>query len=113
MLDILCDLADEQDTTIGSSPADTSASETIFRTQCTNSTTSSPSMNLVSSDDKCGNVSIDEDSILGTQCSKMSQASVIQLESIENASESDDEDDRETLEMSQIFCLDGLLNTGF
>lgn len=80
LLDVLCDLADDHDS---------------FMTE-----------KLFSEEDDA----VDEDSILGTQRSKMSQASIslTQKESNQDSSESD-EDDRETLEMSQIFCLDDLV----
>ena len=79
LLDVLCDLADDHDSTLTEKPC--------------------------SEDDD----TVDEDSILGTQRSKTSQASVslTQKESAPDASESD-EDDRETLEMTQIFSLDDL-----
>ena len=79
LLDVLCELADDHDSTLIEKP-------------------------FSDEDD-----TVDEDSILGTQRSKASQASIslTQRESNRDSSESD-EDDRETLEMSQIFCLDDL-----
>ena len=79
LLDVLCELADDHDSTLIEKP-------------------------FSEEDD-----TVDEDSILGTQRSKASQASIslTQRESNRDSSESD-EDDRETLEMSQIFCLDDL-----
>ena len=97
LLDILCELADDHDSTLEYSPQ-------LSITSGTSSSIEKQDTELVVNEETHEEESaIDEDSILGTQCSKTSQTCALtQVESNQYSGESD-EDDRETLEMTQIF----------
>ena len=106
LLDILCELAEEHESFIGT-PSTTSVTDTEDRTTGSQNsrsrmTVTTPLLDIVSSCETVEDLPFDEDSILGTQCSKVSQNGVAPVRSSDPTSDDSDEE-RETLEMTQIF----------
>lgn len=115
LLDILCELADEHESFVGT-PSTTSVTDTEDRAAGSQNsksgmTVTTPLLDVVSSCETIEDLPFDEDSILGTQCSKASQDRIAPIGSSDPTSDVSDEE-RETLEMSQIFDdLEHVLDT--
>lgn len=106
LLDLLCDLADEHESFI-STPSRTTSSnigDTAVGSQNSRSsrlTVTTPILDIISSSDSVEDLPFDDDSVLGTQHSRTSPDDAVNTGINDPTSDSDE--DRETLEMSQIF----------
>ncbi len=106
LLDVLCDLADEHGSFI-SSPSRTTSSNIEDRavgsqnSRSSRLTVTTPILDIISSSDSVEDLPFDDDSILGTQHSRTSSDDAVNTGINDPTSDSDEE--RETLEMSQIF----------
>lgn len=108
LFDILCDLADEHESFI-STPSKASSSN-IDDNKAVGSqnsiasriTVTTPLLDIISSSDSVEDLPFDDDSVLGTQHSRTSPDAVSNT-GVKNDPSSDSDEDRETLEMSQIF----------
>lgn len=106
LLDMLCDLADDHGSFIStpSSSQQANVDEKLIGSQNSKSsrlTVTTPLLDTISSCDSVEDLPFDDDSILGTQHSKASCDNLAKVGSTDPTSDSDEE--RETLEMSQIF----------
>lgn len=117
LLDILCDLADEHSSVSTTLSANSNLSENdkILESQSSKTsriTVTSPLLEILSTSNSVEDLPFDDDSILGTQHSKTSVDRVVQASSTDDFC-SDSDEDRETLEMSQVFdeSEDGYNNT--
>lgn len=105
LLDILCDLADEHGSVISPSPSSVASKQDVEVREPNNSgssrmTVTTPILDFVSSchsDEE--EMPFDDDSILGTQRSRFSPCDRGEI----NEPFSDSDDERETLEMTQVF----------
>lgn len=107
LLDILYDLADEHGSSVSLSSTTSKANIESSDSESQNSrssrmTVTTPILEIVSSNDMVEDLPFDEDSVLGTQSSRISSANILQTDCNEPTSDESDEE-RETLEMSQIF----------
>lgn len=111
MLDILCELANEHKSFSISSSASTITDEIIGSHQSKESrtTVTTPLLDRASSiDSTIEDLPFDEDSILGTQNFKVLPASYSHITPSGHSSDTDDDEERETLEMTQIFHFKNL-----
>lgn len=108
LLDVLCDLADEHGSFI-SSPSRTPSSSIEDRavgsqnSRSSRLTVTTPILDIISSSDSVEDLPFDDDSILGTQHSRTSPDDADAVNTGINDPTSDSDEERETLEMSQIF----------
>ncbi|XP_059350922.1 DNA polymerase zeta catalytic subunit-like isoform X2 [Daphnia carinata] len=105
LLDILCDLADEHESFV-CTPSESSSSleDTAVKSQNSRTlrlTVTTPVLEFVSSGDSVEDLPYDDDSVLGTQHSGTTSDNIAQIGISDPKSDSDEE--RETMEMSQIF----------
>lgn len=112
MLDILWELADEHKSFSASPNASTSIGENVCsqRSRTSRTTVTTPILGRLSSMDSVEDLPFDDDSILGTQslAKQALPSSNFRLTPSAYSSDTDDDEDRETLEMTQIFNVESL-----
>ena len=110
MLDILCELADEHKSFSISPSISTVTDEIIgsYHSKASRTTVTTPNLDRTSSIDSIEDLPFDEDSILGTQNVKNLPSSNSRITPSGYSSDTDDDEERETVEMTPVFHFEDL-----
>ena len=110
MLNILHELADEHKSFSISPSTSTMAGEIIgsHHSKASRTTVTTPLLDRTSSIDSIEDLPFDEDSILGTQNFKVLPSSNSRVTPSGYSSDTDEDEERETLEMTQVFLFEDL-----